>query len=135
MSVSPTSSPSPSGVHYAAPAAAGKRPTSPRLRLARLARDTALRDAGVLALDPGGDGRFAVISGDERIDGVLCIATVGGSYDVALRLICALVPLVALGERVRARVGEAATDAGLPLASISVDIAGVAVPGEVRCSS
>jgi hypothetical protein len=114
----------------ALPAPAGAAP-SPRLRLARLARNTALREAGVLALESGPNGGFAVVSGDERIDGVLCIATVGGAYDVELRLVCALVPLVALGERVRAKVREAAIAAGLPLASVSVHVSHVAAPGEV----
>jgi hypothetical protein len=104
---------------------------SPRLRLARAARDTALRVGGVLALDSGDDGRFAVVSGDERIEGVLCVATATGGYDVALRLVCALVPLIELGERVRAQVRETATAAGLSLATISVHVAGVAAPGEV----
>lgn len=103
---------------------------SPRLHLARAARDSALRVAGVLALDSGADGRFAVVSGDERIDGVLCVATAEGGYDVALRLVCALVPLIELGERVRAQVRATATAASLPLATISVHVAGVAAPGE-----
>jgi hypothetical protein len=111
-------------------APAGRGP-SPRLRLARLARDTALRDEGVLALASGADGGFAVISGDERIDGVVCVAAAGGAYDVGLRLVCALVPLVALGERVRAKVREAATAEGLAPATVSVHISGVAAPGEV----
>jgi hypothetical protein len=85
----------------------------------------------VLALDSGDDGRFAVVSGDERIEGVLCVATAGGGYDVALRLVCALVPLIELGERVRTQVRETATAAGLSLATISIHVAGVAAPGEV----
>jgi hypothetical protein len=101
---------------------------SPRLRLARLARDAALRDSGVVALDAGTDGRFAVVSGDERIDGVLCVATADGGYDVELRLVCALVPLVPLGERVRAKVRETAAVAEVPLATVSVHVAAVAMP-------
>jgi hypothetical protein len=131
MSVSSISRPGSAGAGDAAlPCAAGVGP-SPRLRLARLARDTALRVGGVLALAPGEDGRFAVVSGEERIDGVLCVATAGGGYDVAVQLVCALVPLVDLGERVRAQVRESATAAGLPLATVSVHVAGVAGPGEV----
>jgi hypothetical protein len=122
--------PAVTGGDIASPASAGP-PPSLRLRLARLARDTALRDQGVLALASGADGGFAVISGDERIDGVLCVAAAGGAYDVGLRLVCALVPLVALGERVRAKVREAATAEGLLLATVSVHISGVAAPGEV----
>ena len=102
---------------------------SPRLRLARLARDTTLRVGGVLALDTGGDGRFAVVSGEERIDGLLCTATPEGGYDVALRVVCALVPLGALGERVREAVRETATAAGLPLATVSVHVTDVAAVG------
>jgi hypothetical protein len=108
-----------------APAVAGP---SPRLRLARLARDAALRDAGVVALDAGVDGRFAVVSGDERIDGVLCVATTDGGYDLELRLVCALVPLIPLGERVRTKLRETAAAAELPLATVSVHIAAVAAP-------
>ena len=112
-----------------APAPAG-RGLSPRLRLAREARDAALRVGGVLALDAGEDGRFAVVSGSERIDGVLCVATAGGGYDVALQLVCALVPLIDLGERVRAGVRATASAAGLPLAAVSVHVVGIAAPGE-----
>jgi hypothetical protein len=131
MSVSSISRPASTGAgDTALPRAAGLGP-SPRLRLARLARDSALRVGGVLALASGEDGRFAVVSGDERIDGVLCVATAGGGYDVGVRLVCALVPLIELGDRVRAQVEESATAAGLPLATVSVHVAGVAAPGEL----
>jgi hypothetical protein len=86
---------------------------------------------GVVALESGADGRFAVVSGDERIDGVLCVATADGGYDVALRVVCGLVPLIELGERVRAKVREAATTARLPLAIVSVHIADVAAAADL----
>jgi len=127
MSIGSIAPPVAAAAGQTAPTPPGPAP-SPRLRLARLARDTALRDGGVLALQAGADGRFAVVSGNERIDGVLCVAAAGGGYDVELQLVCALVPLVALGERVRAGVRETAAAAGLPLATVSVHVAGVAGP-------
>ena len=129
MSVGSISPPATRG-HTAPPVPTGGGP-SPRLRLARAARDTALRVPGVLAVGCGADGRFAVVSADERIDGVLCVATADGGYDVALRLVCALVPLIELGERVRAKVRATASAEGLPLATVSVHVAGVAAPGEL----
>jgi hypothetical protein len=123
----------------AAPPFPGGGVPSPRLRLARLARDAALSVSGVLALDAGPDGRFAVVSGEARINGVVCVAVAGGgsggAHDVELRLVCALVPLTELGERVRAKVSERAAAAGLSLGSVSVHIAGVAAPGEAPWSS
>jgi hypothetical protein len=129
MSVSSTIRPARNIADGAAPAPAAPI-ESPRLRLARLARDVAAGTPGVLALDAGDDGRFTVVSGEERINGVVCVAGAGETYDVELRLICGLVPLIALGEGVRARVREMAARARLPLGGISVHIARVAAPGE-----
>lgn len=98
---------------------------SPRLRLARLARDAALAVPGVLRMDGGPDGLFAVVSGNQRVDGVLCAATADGGFDLSLRLVCALVPLPALGERVRAGVRARAAAAGLPTASVTVHVPAV----------
>ena len=138
MSVSSTTRPAATGTSTPAPPVLGGQVPSPRLQLARLARSAALGVSGVLALDAGPDGRFAVVSGDERIDGVVCVAVAGGSggdaHDVAVRLVCALVPLTPLGERVRVKVREAAAAAGLSVGSVSVHIAGVAAPGEVPWS-
>jgi hypothetical protein len=138
MSVSSTTPPAAIGAGTPAPPVLGGRVPSPRLQLARLARSAALGVGGVLALDAGPDGRFAVVSGDERIDGVVCVAVagggVGGAHAVALRLVCALVPLGPLGERVRVKVREAAAAAGLSLGSVSVHIAAVAAPGEMPWS-
>lgn len=120
--------PGPAGAALSPPVGWG---VSPRMRLAGVARDTALRVGGVLALTSGADGRFAVVSGENRIDGVLCVATRGGGYDVALRLVCALVPLVDVGERVRQKVREAAAAAGLPLETVSVLVVDVVPPREI----
>lgn len=108
----------------------GPEAVSPRLRLARLAKETALRVPGVLDTTAGPSGTFTVVSGRERVDGVLCAASAGGGYDVSLALVCGLVPLHDLAERVKAAVVETATAAGLPLESVSIHIAGVADPQE-----
>ena len=104
---------------------------SPRLRLARLARDAALSVPGVVRMDAGPDGVFAVVSGSERVDGVLCAATAEEGFDLSLRIVCALVPLPALGARVRDGVRARAAAAGLPAVSVTVHVANVASPGEV----
>jgi hypothetical protein len=104
---------------------------SPRLRLARLARHAALGVPGVIGTDSGPGGIFVTVSGDERVEGVRCVATKGGGYEVSLQLICALVPLPALSDRVKATVASMAARARLPLTSVSVHIVAVDEPGEV----
>jgi hypothetical protein len=103
------------------PAQAG----SDRVRLARLARDAALRVPGVAGTDAGRTGRFVTVGDGQHLPGVLCVAGTGG-YDVSLRLVCELVPLAELGERVRAAVRRSA--AGLPLESVSIHVAGLVGP-------
>lgn len=103
---------------------------SPRLRLARLARDTALAVPGVVRMDAGPDGVFTVVSGRERVDGVLCVATAEDGFDLSLRLVCGLVPLPALGERVRATVRARAAAAGLEAVSVAVHVSEIATPTE-----
>ncbi len=103
---------------------------SERVRLARLAREAALRVPGVTGTDTGPVGLVITAGGGERLEGVLCVAIQDGGYEVTLRLVCGLVPLPALGERVRAAVTAAAASAGLPLESVGVHVAAVAEWGE-----
>ena len=100
---------------------------SERVTLARLARSAALGVPGVVAADAGPNGRFVTHDGDERLEGVTAVADLGG-YEVSLRLVCGLVPLVELGESVRAAVVAAAAAAGLPLTGVDVHVAAVAEP-------
>jgi hypothetical protein len=99
--------------------------TSPRIALAALARDTALAVAGVVALDAGIGGLFVTAGGGERVPGVRCLAAPEGGYDVALRLVCRLVPLHPLAETVRRAVATAATAAHLELATVTITVADV----------
>jgi len=99
---------------------------SERLRLARLARQAARRVPGVVRTDPGPMGRFVTVGGGERLEGVVCAAAKGGGYDVSLRLVCDLVPLLALGEQVRAAVQRAARVSGIALESVGVHVVALA---------
>jgi len=102
---------------------------SERFRLARLTRDAALRVPGVLDTDTGPMGLFVTVDGAQRVEGVMCMATSGDGYEVSLRLVCALVPLLALGELVRAAVRRTAAVAGIELESVSVHVAALAGAG------
>jgi hypothetical protein len=104
---------------------------SERVRLAGLAREAALRVPGVVATDAGPSGVLITEGARQRIDGVLCVATKDGGYDVTLRLVCGLVPLLALGEAVKAAVRRAAGVAGLQVESVDVQVAAVVEAGEV----
>jgi len=99
---------------------------SERFRLARLARDAALRVPGVVGTDPGPAGLFVTVDRGERLEGVLCVATQSGGYEVSLRLVCGLIPLLALGERVKTAVQRTATSAEISLDSVSVHVAALA---------
>jgi hypothetical protein len=101
------------------------REPSPRLALAALARDTALSVDGVVSLDAGAGGLFVTAGGGERVPGVRCLAAPEGGYDVALRLVCRLVPLRPLAETVRQAVVGAATVAHLELATVTITVADV----------
>jgi hypothetical protein len=103
----------------------GRLGESERLRLARLARDAALAVSGVVACDAGPVGGFVTVSGGRRIEGVTCLAAAGGGYDVSLNLICRLVCLPVLGDRVRSAVQSAGARAGIAVACVSVRIAQV----------
>ena len=96
---------------------------SERFRLARLARDAALRVPGVVGTDPGPAGLFVTVDRGGRLEGVMCVATKSGGYEISLRLVCGLVPLLALGERVKTAVGRTATNAGIALESVGVHVA------------
>ncbi len=102
---------------------------SERFRLARLARDAALRVPGVAGTDTGPMGLFVTVGGGERLEGVVCAATRDGGYDVSLRLVCELVPLLALGEQVKTAVQRTASIGGIALASVSVNVAALAEAG------
>lgn len=114
------------------PSGAPERGDSDRVRLARAARDAALREPGVVGTDAGPVGAFVTAAGDgERLEGVVCVASPSGAYDVSLRLSCALVPLQPLSERVRGAVGSAAARTRVELASVSVHFASLLVAGEL----
>ena len=104
---------------------------SPRVHLARLARDAAVHVDGVVAADPGPSGFFATTGGEARVDGVRCVAAGAGAYDVALCLRCNLVPLLEVGESVRTSVVRVASMAGIGLADVNVLIADVVEPRRV----
>ncbi len=99
---------------------------SERFRLARLAREAALRVPGVVGTDTGSMGLFVAVGDGERLEGVICAATKDGGYDVSLRLVCELVPLLALAEQVKVSVKHTAARAGIALAGVSVHVAALA---------
>jgi hypothetical protein len=107
------------------------RVTTSRVRLARLARDTALRVSGVTSVGPRGVPDQATLDGDERLEGVVAAAEPGGRYGVSLYLSVEPVPLHELGEEVRAAVVAAAGRQGLgsELGPIDVVIDDVTEPG------
>lgn len=113
--------------------ASSSRPVAPgasdRVRLARLARAVALQVPGAMAADVGAAGLCVTRDGADRLDGVTCVATADGGYQVTLCLVCALVPLEPLAASVRFAVASAATAAGLPLHSVDVHIAALTVAG------
>jgi hypothetical protein len=113
------------------PSATPTAPWSPRVRLARLACEAALRVPGVAATDSGPTGLHVTAGDGQRVQGVRCVAAGGGSYEVSLRLRCELVPLIALGEAVRVAVTRVATAAGIVPAEINVLIADVVEPERV----
>ena len=102
---------------------------SDRLRLAAIARDTALAVPGVDALDPGPTRMFFTAGAAEIVQGVSCVAAPEGGYDLSLQLVCELQPLHALGERVRAAVEAAAADAELVAQSVTLRVTDVVEPG------
>lgn len=95
---------------------------SERFRLATLAREAALLVPGVVDTDSGPLGLFVSVGGGRRLEGVVCSATKSGGYDVSLRLTCRMVPLLPLGEQVRAAVQSAALAAGTQLERVTVHV-------------
>jgi hypothetical protein len=108
-------------------AAAGvpKRDGSERVRLARLARIAALGVPGVRTADRGPTGLCFTAGGGERIDGVACVATRSGGYDVSLCLICELVALPTLGDQVGDAVRGGAYATGIAVNAIDVHVVDV----------
>jgi hypothetical protein len=105
-------------------------PESPRLALARLARDVALADPGVATLEAGPTHLRATGGQGERIDGVVAAATAAGGYTLDLHVGAVPEDLLAMGARVRAAVAEAAAQRGLAgeLRSVSVHVEDVVAP-------
>lgn len=89
------------------------RVTTARVRLARLARDAALRVPGVASVGPRPAPGRATLDGGERLEGVVSAAEPGGRYGVSLYLGVEPVPLHELADRVRAAAAAAAERHGL----------------------
>ena len=104
---------------------------SDRVRTAQIARETTLAMADVVDLDSGPGGRFATVGGGTRIAGVTSVVAPEGGYDVSLRLVCEMVALSPLTDRVRAAIHAAAVDAGLMVASVTILVVEIAEPGSV----
>jgi hypothetical protein len=102
---------------------------SDRVRLAQVAREVALAAAGVADLDAGPAGTFCTAGAAHRVAGVTCTASPDGGFDLSLRLVCELVPLHAVANRVRRRIQTAAGHQQLEVASITILIANVVEPG------
>src|SRR5205085_7962877 len=98
------------------------RAASERVILARLARIAALQVPGVLATDRGSARSCVTASGGERVEGVTCVASPTGGYDVSLCLICQLVALHALGHQVSAALRRAASVADIAVDAIQVHV-------------
>jgi hypothetical protein len=101
---------------------------SDRLRLATLARDTALTVPGVHALDPGPARAFVTAGAGEIVGGVNCVVAPQGGFDLSLQLVCELVPLHPLGDRVRAAIEAAASDEQLIAQTVTIRITDVVAP-------
>ncbi len=115
----------------AAPAPA-RAPTGPsrRVRLARLAWETALTTDGVAGGDAGRVGRWQTEDRGETLPGVLVAAHGGARFDVELHLIAAwpTPPLHEVGRTIRERIATAAAQAGLAeaLGSLTVSFGDLA---------
>lgn len=106
---------------------------SPRVPLARLALKAALGLSDVLAGEPDAAGlRVTSDPSAGLLRGVSVTAQADGRYEVDLRLVTRVVPLLPLGEEVRRRVRERARLDGLAdqLGTVSVEVARVLTPEE-----
>lgn len=112
------------------PAEAGT--PSERVRLARLALDSALAENGVTGADSGPLGLRLTQGGGEVVQGVTAAVTPDGRYGLSLHLIGRLVPLGPLGDRVRAAIEQAAASAGLAerLGAVHIAWEDVSAPGD-----
>jgi len=104
-----------------------------RVRLARTALLAALAVPGVVQGDAGGNVPRVTVDASGRLDGVLAVAQPDGRYEIQLRLVTELVPLIALAETVRGRVRSAAERAGLgaSLGEIDVEFADLLTAEEI----
>jgi hypothetical protein len=111
---------------------------SPRVRLARLARDAALAVPGVLGAEAGSHGVHVTADPPAGLlHGVSVVAQADGRYEVALRLVARVVPLVALSEEVRHRVQASARRVGLAdrLGIVNVEFARLLTPEDAQWES
>ena len=88
---------------------------SPRVRLARVALETALATKQVAAGTPGRHSQWATADAGEQLSGVLATVRPDGRYDVELCLVARwpVPPLHELGEQIRTRVQCALEREGL----------------------
>lgn len=105
---------------------------SDRVRLAALARDTALAVPGVVELDSAPTGLFATVGAGVPVAGVRCLAAPEGGFDLSLRLVCELVALHPLADRVRAAIEAAAAREKLTVQSVTITIADVTEDARAR---
>lgn len=96
--------------------------TTPRVALARLARESSVAVESVIGTDAGAVGTRATFGGGDRVAGVVCTAGGGGAYSLHLFLVTEPVPLHPLAARVRRRVREDAARAGLDAFVGPIDI-------------
>lgn len=97
----------------ASPPVAPAPPPSSRLRIAQLAAAAAIAVPGVVSLHAGPRSLHVTAASGEQVDGVVVAASRDGRYDVSLHLVCGLVALPPLAERVRAAVLKVTAAAGL----------------------
>ena len=88
-------------------------PTTPRADLARVAAAAATAVDGVLGLRAGEPPLFVTDVGTSRLAGVQVVASEPGRYEVTLSVAARMVPLHALGSRIRDVVRERVRVAGL----------------------
>ena len=93
-----------------------------------MAHDVAMRTRGVVRTDIGPGGLFVSVGNGRRVDGVTCVASTDGGYEISLRLVCALMPLEPIAEQVRTVVAAKAVAAGIHVTRVNVQVADVAGP-------